>query len=255
MGVLPGAAEATSTADTPTAQALYEDGPDGRYLLGGRWLYRADPGDVGLAEGFYRARGTGRWRPARVPNAFNARDFSQRSFDGSVGWYRKDFRMPRLQGALRWAFRFESVNYRARVWLNGRSLGAHEGAYLPFELPARGIKRRGVNRLVVRVDSRRLDTDVPPRRALWWNWGGILREVYLRKVGRLDIESVRVLPELRDQNRRARLTIGVRLRNGTERARRGLRGLVLGPGLDRGAEVRFSREPVSARRAAPTRRR
>jgi beta-glucuronidase len=244
---VPGAAEATSTADTPRAEALYEDRPNGFYLLGGRWLYRADPGDMGLREGFHRDRGTARWRPVRVPSAFNARDFSQASYDGSVGWYRKDFRTPAAQHALRWAFRFESVNYRARVWLNGRSLGAHEGAYLPFELSAPAIKRRGVNRLVVRVDSRRLDTDVPPRRALWWNWGGILREVYLRKVAPLDIVNVRVLSELRDRNRRARLTIGVRVRNGTRRARGGLRGLVLGAGLDRGAEVRFSSEPVSAR--------
>jgi beta-glucuronidase len=245
FGGLPDPAEATSTADTPRAGALYEDGPDGLYLLGGRWLYRADPDDVGLAKGFHRGRGTKRWRPVRVPNAFNARDFSQRSFDGSVGWYRKDFRAPGLEDAIRWRFRFESVNYRARVWLNGKALGSHEGAYLPFELPAGRVKRRGVNRLVVRVDSRRLDTDVPPRRALWWNWGGILREVYLRRVGALDIEHVQVIPQLRDRNRRARLTIGVRLRNGTAKARGGVRGLVLGPGLGRGEEVRFSREPVS----------
>jgi beta-glucuronidase len=243
----PVAAEAASAVEAPRAKALYEDGPSGRYLLGGRWLNRDDAGDVGLTEGFHRHRGAVGWRYVRVPNAFNARDFSQRSFEGSIGWYRKDFKLPRVHGAPRWAFRFESVNYRTRVWLNGRSLGAHEGAYLPFELAARAIRRRGVNRLVVRVDSRRLDTDVPPRRALWWNWGGILREVYLRRVGALDIVNVRVLPKLHDQNRRARLTISVRVRNGTRRARGGLRGVVLGPGLTRGAEVRFSRERVSAR--------
>jgi beta-glucuronidase len=242
----PVAAEAASAVDTPTEKALYADGPSGRYLLGGRWLYRDDAGDTGLTEGFHRHRGTAGWRYVRVPNAFNARDFSQRSFEGSVGWYRKDFKLPRAHGALRWVFRFESVNYRTRVWLNGRSLGAHEGAYLPFELAARAIRRRGVNRLVVRVDSRRLDTDVPPRRALWWNWGGILREVYLRKVGGLDIEGVRVLPTLRDRNRLATLIVRARVRNGIARARGGLSGLVHGPRLARGAELRFSPKPVSA---------
>jgi beta-glucuronidase len=244
---LPGAAEAANAAETPKADALYENRPSGLYLLGGRWLYRADPADVGLREGFSRRRGTAGWRAVRVPNAFNARDFSHRSFEGSVGWYRKDFKLPRSDGVLRWIFRFESVNYRARVWLNGRSLGAHEGAYLPFELAARAVNRRGINRLVVRVDSRRLDTDVPPRRALWWNWGGILREVYLRKVGPLDIENVQILPDLVNNNRRARLTVRVRIRNGTARNRGGLRGLVLGPGLDQGAEVRFRRDRISAR--------
>jgi beta-glucuronidase len=239
-------AEASARPDVPRAEALYEDGPDGRFLLDGRWLYRPDPGDVGVARGFHRRRTRAGWRPVRVPDAFNAGDFSQQSFDGSVGWYRKDFRAPELDGGLRWALRFESVNYRTRVWLNSRRLGVHEGAYLPFELAARGIRRRGVNRLVVRVDSRRRDTDVPSGRALWWNWGGILREVYLRKVGRLDIDGVRVVSQLRNRNRRAALTIGVRIRNRTATSRGGLRALVVGPGLGEGVAVRFSQRPVAA---------
>ena len=66
--------------------------------------------------------------------------------------------------ALSWVVRFESVNYRARVWLNGQPIGANRGAYLPFELrlPRSLLKRGGVNRLVVRVDSRRQPTDFPP---------------------------------------------------------------------------------------------
>jgi hypothetical protein len=58
--------------------------------------------------------------------------------------------------------------------------------------------------LVVRVDSRRVDTDVPPRLALSWNWGGILGKVYLRRVGPLDIESAQVIPRLHNRNQRAR---------------------------------------------------
>jgi beta-glucuronidase len=137
----PAPAGAAADAEQPSPKALYKDGPNGRYLLDGRWLYRADPRDVRLARGFFRSRGAAGWRRVTVPNAFNARDFSQRSFDGSVGWYRKDFSAPQLSGGLRWAFRFESVNYRARVWLNGRSLGAHEGAYLPFERPHQKDRR------------------------------------------------------------------------------------------------------------------
>ena len=72
---------------------------------------------------------------------------------------------------------------RADVWLNGRRIGGHTGAYLPFELPAAGI-RRGSNELLVRVDGHASPDDIPPagRSRGWWNYGGILREVYLRKV-------------------------------------------------------------------------
>ena len=90
----------------------------------------------------------------------------------------------------------------ATVWLNGRRVGSHSGGYLPFEVPGRGLRRTGVNRLVVRVDSRRDETAVPPmgRRkdgrfiGGWWNYAGILREVYLRRVDTLDLVNVHVFP-------------------------------------------------------------
>jgi beta-glucuronidase len=45
-----------------------------------------------------------------------------------VGWYRKDFKLPSAASRLDWIVRFESVNYRSKVWLNGRPLGTHRGA-------------------------------------------------------------------------------------------------------------------------------
>ena len=76
-------------------------------------------------------------------------------------WYRKDFEAPG-GAATDWVLRFESVNYRATVWLNGRRLGRHTGGYLPFELRGQGRAPRGTNRLVVRVDSRRTEAAIPP---------------------------------------------------------------------------------------------
>ena len=85
--------------------------------------------------------------------------------------------------------RFESVNYRTQVWLNGTPVGENTGAYIPFEFAAqRRSSATGTNRLVVRVDSRRLITDFPPAglntdgvpTGGWWNYSGIQREVYLQ---------------------------------------------------------------------------
>ena len=36
--------------------------------------------------------------------------------------------------------RFESVNYRTRVWLNGREIGRNTGAYIPFQLRLKGLQ-------------------------------------------------------------------------------------------------------------------
>jgi beta-glucuronidase len=122
---------------------------------------------------------------------------------GSIGWYRRDFTLPKsafagyVPRAFRsWVLRFDSVDYRATIWLNGRKIGAHAGAYLPFEFDV-GSLRAGVNRLVVRIDDHRVATDLPrgPGGG-WWNYGGILQEVYLRPVQRADIGRVQVRPVL-----------------------------------------------------------
>lgn len=187
-------------ADAPTPGAWYSDGQTGRYLLGGTWLYRADTGDVGLAEGWWQdVASTDGWSPVSVPNAYNAGDFSQASMNGYVGWYRRDFTLPAnafpgyvAKADRHWIIRFESVNYRATVWLNGREIGSHAGAYLPFEFDLSNL-RPGVNRLIVRVDNRRTPADLPPGPGgQWWNYGGILREVYLRSVASADLQQVRI---------------------------------------------------------------
>jgi beta-glucuronidase len=187
-------------ATPPTAGALYRDGQDGRYLLGGTWLYRADTGDVGVAQGWWRdVAATDGWSTVGIPNAYNAGDFSQASMNGYVGWYRRDFTLPAgafnkyVPNASRhWIIRFESVNYRATVWLNGHELGSHGGGYVPFELDLRYL-RAGVNRLIVRVDNRRTPADLPPGPGgQWWNYGGILREVYLRAVQTADLSQVQI---------------------------------------------------------------
>jgi beta-glucuronidase len=188
----------------PTKGALYQDGQNDRYLLGGTWLYRADPGDLGNAQGWWRniADTTG-WSPVVVPNSYNAGDLSPASMAGSVGWYRRDFTLPSAAFARyvpasdrAWIVRFESVNYYATVWLNGRQIGTHTGAYLPFEFNLKGV-RAGVNRLIVRVDDRRSPASLPPGPGgQWWNYGGLQREVYLRSVQRADISAVQVRPLL-----------------------------------------------------------
>jgi beta-glucuronidase len=226
LAVTPSLARAQTpsySASPPTPGALYRDGQTGRYLLGGAWLYRADPADVGLTQQWWQPAGsTVGWSPVAVPNAYNAGDLSSASMTGSVGWYRRDFTLP--SGAFatgvpasqrHWIVRFESVNYRASVWLNGRLLGTHVGAYLPFELDLTGL-HAGVNRLIVRVDDRRAGGDLPPGPGGgWWNFGGLLREVYLRAVQSVDISQAIVTPVLPCPTCAATIDEQVNLRNVT----------------------------------------
>ncbi|MBS1868149.1 MAG: hypothetical protein JSS99_00625 [Actinobacteria bacterium] len=217
---VPGGTAAPYVAETPSARPHAIEGQDGRYLLGGSWLMRLDPADAGLAQRLYAQRSTAGWTATTVPSAWNAGDESQASFLGSVAWYRKDFRLPSRKRTLVWIARFESVNYRATVWLNGRRLGDHVSGYVPFELDLPNVVRSGVNRLVVRVDNRRPSSDpsgapgeqpAPP--GGWWNYGGILREVSLRAVDRVDVEQVQVQPQLRCPRCAATVTLRANVRN------------------------------------------
>jgi beta-glucuronidase len=223
----PGGSAPGATATVPAGKPLYAEGQDGRRVIDGPWLLRLDPTDTGLAQRLFAQRTTDGWTTTTVPSAWNAGDDSTPSFTGSVAWYRKDFRLPSRDRALSWIVRFESVNFRATVWLNGRKLGEHVGGYLPFELDLASVSRRGVNRLVVRVDNRRPLFDlsgapgeqpIPP--GGWWNYGGLLREVYLRPVDRVDIAGVHVEPALRCPRCAATVTVRATVRNLTATSQR-----------------------------------
>ena len=212
-------------AGKPSNRTLYADGPAGRYLLDGEWLFRLDKANAGLGSRYMRTASTAGWTKTTVPNNWNLGDDSVESMQGTIGWYRKDFGVPDARAALSWVVRFEAINYRARVWLNGRPIGVHKGAYIPFEMALDGIKRRGTNRLVVRVDNRRFPTDFPPSGLTsqgtplggWWNYGGIIREVYVRKVDTVDFKRVAVQPRLPCGSCDATIRTRVLVRNATAR--------------------------------------
>jgi beta-glucuronidase len=181
---------AATAAQTPTRGALYQDGPDGRYLLDSDWTLEQD----------------GSRRTVTVPNAWNATGDTLKDFLPKIATYTKSFDLPGAGLKRDWVVRFESVNYRATVTLNGHRLGTHQGAFTPFEfvLP-RSVLRRGANTLAVRVDARHRTTmDFPfagigsdnEPSAGWWPYGGLLREVYLREVDRVDLDRVAVQPRL-----------------------------------------------------------
>ena len=229
VALLAPAPAAGQLRDGLSTQLAIQDGPGGRFQMGGDWLYRRDTPDEGILRRFYNQTGTGGWTTVQVPHAWNAQDESFESMNGDIVWYRKDFRLPSNASGLDWIVRFQNVRYHATVWLNGKEIGRHSGAYLPWELKLNGL-RRGVNRLVLRVNNRRFEDDLPPMQfddtdqtpaGGWWNYGGLLGEVYLRRVNRIDMEEVEVRPTLPSgAGGPARVDWRVKLRNHHNRTQR-----------------------------------
>lgn len=99
------------------------------------------------------------------------------------GWYRRLFTLPDGWQGRRVRLCFEAVYETAEVFLNGRSLGRHQGGYTPFEFDITHLARRDQeNELTVRADN-------TYRRGAWWAWGGISRSVSL--VALPDVRLVR----------------------------------------------------------------
>ncbi len=162
----------------------------GPVTLATGWQRLADPSDAGEAEGLPSGtQGIG-WRAVAMPDVVDP-DPDEAAFDGSVAWYRTSFDAPATPAGTTWAVHFEQVRRTARVWLNGREIGGHRDPYVPFELPATGLRPTD-NRLVVRVDYRR----APGTREGWWNWGGITRPVSLVPRGPVVLERPAVLSQV-----------------------------------------------------------
>jgi beta-glucuronidase len=215
--------------ERPGGKPLIREGQLDRQLLGGSWYFRLDDARVGVAERWYAQRDLEGWSEITVPHNWNASDTLENK--SSVGWYRKEFKVPLAKTAMLrklelWKVRFEGSNYRTKVWLNGKEIGGQIG-YFPFEPDLTGI-REGRNTLVVQVSSLRSNTDLTHWRPAafngygtggWWNFGGLLREVYVRRVDTVDVENVLVQPRLRKLRGPAKVEVTTAVRNISSRDR------------------------------------
>jgi len=193
MGYVALAASAPASAQAPPSQSLIFEGPGGRIPLT-EWVLKRDSANRGLGLGWSKGGFSG--ATVRVPNVVNATTYSGkaggRNYQGSVAWYRTTFQAATTGS---YALSFQSANYRAEVFLDGRPLGSHRGSYLPFSFQANLVA--GSHTVVVRVDWR-----FPSRQAeegfhrTWFNWGGLDGEVDVRPLGASDL-SLRARRPLR----------------------------------------------------------
>jgi hypothetical protein len=205
-------------AHRPTGEDLVppvtKGGPDGRLAVGGPWVMADDPSDAGVRDGWPQGGFAGQLttvpRVANASTVTGATGFA--NWRGGITWYRTTLTAPRTGS---YALRFESVHHIATVWLDGRQIATHTGAYLPFEVTLR--LRGGIeHRLVVRADYR-----YPTRQKrtgwhrTWFNYGGINREVTLRPLAPTEVEN----PTLRTRLYRGAAIVDVSAnvhnRNGT----------------------------------------
>ena len=97
---------------------------------------------------------------------------------------------------------FGAVDQVARVFLNGKAVGAHTGGYLPFTLDVTAAVTEGENVLAVEAEDP-LDTELPygkqrrRRGGMWYTpISGIWQPVWLERVPEDYVRALRLTPGL-----------------------------------------------------------
>jgi exo-1,4-beta-D-glucosaminidase len=164
-------------------------------------------------------------------NSFNNVPMDETSPYACSWWYRTEFELPAdWVGKTVW-LRFQGINYRANVWLNGRRIADARdvaGAYRIHELDvSAAVIPNGANVLAV-------ETFAPTPKDLainWVDWNptppdknmGLWGEVSLSASGPVSVRYPQVLTHLPDPSgQRADLTIMAELRNASGKAVEGV---------------------------------
>lgn len=142
-------------------------------------------------------------------------------------WYRTEFRLPPFEplhhrgaASKRYFLHFDSINYRANVWLNGRLVAAADrirGMYRTFEIDITEAAVAGTNVLAVEVFAPTENdltitfvdwNPLPPDKDM-----GIVRGVYVTASGPVTVRHSQVVTRLNNTLDEARLSLFTDLRN------------------------------------------
>jgi beta-galactosidase len=140
------------------------------------------------------------WMPVSAPHTWNAlgeygfaRTEKTRNRQGE-GWYRLTLDGARLPDRSRHYLQFDAVGNVADVWVNGRHVGRHAGAFSRFRFDVTdALRREGPNLIAVRADNSRPEPGsttehVVPLLGDFFIHGGLYRPVSLVSVGEAHID-------------------------------------------------------------------
>lgn len=178
---------------------------DGRQTssLNGTWNALIDPSVFSLNDRLHFAERNYKPKPGelvevsiengltlKVPGDWNTQDDKLYFYNGKV-WYKRDFYVNKSEGE-RYYLHFGAVNYRAEIYVNGQLAGTHVGGYTSFNCEVTDLIKAGDNLLVVKVNNKLTNSDIPTTRTDWLNYGGITRDVNLVTLPAAFIENYKV---------------------------------------------------------------
>ena len=140
--------------------------------------------------------------PVNLPHTWNLG--RQDSYLGKA-WYWKTFSIPMQSPELHVKLHFGATFYSSRVWLNGVELGTHDGGYTAYSFDITP-ELQANNLLAVEIDNRISATTIPglaqrgdPQAWYdWWDYGGIVRDVWLTVSGLVEVDRQAIRSQMKD---------------------------------------------------------
>jgi len=168
--------------------------------LNGAWGFRFDPGDEGVKARWFDPASPGYDRTIVVPFPWESELSGVGETKGpKVAWYRRSFEVPASfpQGERTW-LRFEAVDWRADVWVDGRKVAEHEGGYSPFEADITDALTPGKAATVVVRAFDATDPELPTGKQVGWYTAssGIWQTVWLESRPKARIADFSATPRV-----------------------------------------------------------
>jgi len=118
---------------------------------------------------------------------------------GDIAWYSREITIPRSWKGKRVFLVVGASDWKTEVWLNGESLGYHEGGYTPFEFELKDVKPGVPYPLVLKVDDTYSEAHLYGKQG-YGNARGIWQTVYLEARGYNFIKSLHFTPDIDASN-------------------------------------------------------
>lgn len=145
----------------PALIALYPQQNEYRNTLNisGIWKFKKDSLGIGENQQWYQ--GLTNSKSIAVPGSWNEQLEELRDYMGVV-WYEQDTYVPQGWKGQKIFIRVGSANYGAKIWVNGKPIGMHEGGHLPFAFDiSSALVWNAANRIIIQVENILKATRVP----------------------------------------------------------------------------------------------
>jgi beta-galactosidase len=162
---------------------------------------RSNRAEVDLDEGwrFVRSDATGAeapgfddgaWAAIRLPHTWNNLDGQDGggNYYRGPGWYRRHYRVPAELSGRRLFLQFDAASITADVYVNGRHVGQHKGAFAAFRFDVSADLAMGRDNVIAVRVSNAGDPDVPTLGGDFNMEGGLYRPVHLLAVDPVHID-------------------------------------------------------------------